>query len=92
MGGHPGGGGLGLKYAESIGDPRTRLPLVDSVWSLYPGAPGPPRLFGPAMLEPTWPAGRPRGGALPLRPGAPGAHQPLAALLVQLLGPPSGAP
>jgi hypothetical protein len=77
---------LWLKYPESIGDRHTGLPLVRSVWALYPGPPGPPWTFGPAMLTPAWDPARLRGGAIPLRPGEPEALRDLTDLLELLLG------
>lgn len=62
-------------YGDGIGDRHTGLPLVASVWMIWPGAAAGLRLQAPAMLDDAWPLDRLRGGAIGLRPGvAEGRH------------------
>ena len=61
---------LWFHYGDGLGDRDTGLPLVDSVWMLYPGSR--PRVVPrvPAMATPDWPVDRLRGGTVSLVPDA----------------------
>ncbi len=63
-----------LKYPESIGDRRSRLPVVASTWVLYPGDTPRCVLLGPAMLSEAWPTDRVRGGMIAMSPGVGSAQ------------------
>ncbi len=76
---------LWLKYGDGIGDRHTGLPLVSSVWMLWPGQSVGVRPRLRAMLEARWPLERLRGGSVALYPGAVGGQQALARLIQLML-------
>lgn len=72
-----------LRYGDGIGDRDTGLPLVQSVWMVWPGDAPLVDPQAPAMLLPGWPEDRLRGGSVSLRPRDPpqALRQLVAALL-----------
>ncbi len=75
---------LTQRYGDTIGDVHTGVPLVSSVWMLYPGSTNRLKPRVPSMLSGDWPVDRLRHGAVSLAPdGAP--EEPLVSLFTVLV-------
>jgi hypothetical protein len=80
-----------LRYGDDLGDPDTGLPLVSSVWVVYPGPRATVRPRVPTMLAPHWPADRLRGGTVSLPPSDAAGPNVLRALVAAMLDATLGA-
>jgi hypothetical protein len=77
---------LWFRYADGMGDRDTGMPVVGSVWMLWPGDHARRVMRTPAMWTDGWPMDRARTGAISLRPGVSRSVSMLEETLATLLG------